>query len=319
MPSRLRDASAVIAAPLTAAGAFIAVRFAVAEVSPYTVAAFRACTAAVAFLILFVVKPGWFGPRVRPADVPHFLLLGFSGAVLYTVALSTGQQTTSAGVAAVLVATFPIWVAVMAVAFTGEHLPGRGWIGLGVAFVGATVVSSTKPLETAAGGALRGALLLLLAALSQATYVVAVKPMVRRYGPIGAVAGTVWAAAALVLPVLWWIMPEHGAMSWRTPAAVAFLALITTVSGASVWAYLIGRLGSARAASLFYLVPPAAVAMEWLIFGNALSAELAVGGVLTLVGVTLVRPTGRVREARPARSCALPVGGEEVLCGCDGR
>ena len=55
---------------------------------------------------------------------------------------------------------------------------------------------------------------------------------------------------------------------------------------------LIQRGAAAKVTSLLYLVPPCAAVMAWLLFGEALSAQVFAGMALTAIGVALVVRAG---------------------------
>lgn len=59
-------------------------------------------------------------PEVR--DVPTAVLAGLLAFALYNVALNSGQLSASAGVASLIIASIPLFTALLAVGFLGERL-----------------------------------------------------------------------------------------------------------------------------------------------------------------------------------------------------
>ena len=107
---------------------------------------------------------------------------------------------------------------------------------------------------------------------------------------------------------LWFALTfEHGHIQWSASFVTGLLWLTLVVSiGAVSLLYALIRTGeAANVASLFFLVPPSAALIAWLLFGETLG-PFAVGGmVLVAIGVVLVN-TG----ARKAPPEAAPVGAD---------
>src|SRR5215204_7242489 len=114
-------------------------------------------------------------------DLPAVLLAGLLAFAVYHVALNYGEVTVSAGSASILIATAPVFTALLAVAFLGERLRALGWFGMGVSFLGSAMISLGE------GEGLRldpSAALILLAALSTSIYFVLQKPYLQKYGAL---------------------------------------------------------------------------------------------------------------------------------------
>jgi drug/metabolite transporter (DMT)-like permease len=75
--------------------------------------------------------------------------------------------------------------------------------------------------------------------------------------------------------------------------AMAWSVLVLTLGGSSLLYMLIQRGAATQVTSLLYLVPPCTAVMAWILFGEALSAQVIAGLALTAIGVWLV-----VRRAR---------------------
>lgn len=80
-------------------------------------------------------------------------------------------------------------------------------------------------------------------------------------------------------PVIW--EPQMiGAMAWSV--------LALTLGGSSLLYLLIQRGAATKVTSLMYLVPPCTAALAWLLFGEAFTWSMALGMLLTAMGVVLV-------------------------------
>ena len=86
-------------------------------------------------------------------------------------------------------------------------------------------------------------------------------------------------ALAETEPVIW----HHDMV-----VAMAWSVLVLTLGGSSLLYLLIQRGAATRVTSLMYLVPPCTALMAWALFGEALSASMLLGMMITVAGVALV-------------------------------
>jgi drug/metabolite transporter (DMT)-like permease len=185
-----------IFANLLWAGAYVTGKIAIgtdgsAGFGPFRAAFFR-FAAAGAVLALWGLVRAPESLRVRREDLPRFGRLALLGMCLTYVFNYTGLALTTGTSAALIMATEPVWIAVLAVLVLRERLtPTRGLgvlLGLGGALL--VIVSTTQPVNGADGSAAASAAMLgnaLIAAslLWEASAVLTVKRLVARYpGPV---------------------------------------------------------------------------------------------------------------------------------------
>ena len=90
--------------------------------------------------------------------------------------------------------------------------------------------------------------------------------------------------AALESEPMRWNAELMGAMAWSV--------LVLTLGGSSLLYLLIQRGAATRVTSLLYLVPPCTAGMAWWLFGEAFTASMGAGMLLTVAGVVLVIRSG---------------------------
>jgi drug/metabolite transporter (DMT)-like permease len=274
------------------ASAFAAIREAVRALGWAHLSVLRLGVAALALGALGAVRRvGW--PTRR--DLPLVALCALSGMTAYQVLLNAGEITVPAATASLLVNVSPIFTALMAVALLGERLTARGWCGVVLGFAGAGLIA------LAAGGGLRlsgGALLVLGAALAQATFFVSQKALLRRYGSLAVTAWAMGLGAAMALPLAPGLPADVAAAPPAALLAGGFLALGASALGFLTWAYAVARIDVTAAASTLYAVPPAAAIVGWGALGEVPSVLTAVGGAIALSGVAL---TARARAVGPGQ------------------
>jgi drug/metabolite transporter (DMT)-like permease len=233
-------------------------------------------------------------------DLPLLALCALSGMTAYQVLLNAGEVTVPAATASLLVNVSPIFTALMAAALLGERLTARGWAGVLLGFAGAGLIA------LAAGGGVRlsaGALLVLGAALAQATFFVSQKALLRRHGSLAVTAWAMGLGAAFALPLAPGLPSDVVAAPPAALLAVAFLAIAASAIGFLTWAYAVARIDVTAAASTLYAVPPVAALVGWVALGEVPAPLTAVGGAIALTGVAITaRSRGQAasRSARPA-------------------
>src|SRR5215213_9026190 len=240
---------AVAAAVIFGASAYAAIGAGLASYSPGPLALMRMLFASV-ILVLYAVPGRLRLPEARV--LPVALLAGLFAFALYNVALNYGQITASAGAASLIIASIPIFTALLAAAFLGERLDGRGWAGIVVGFLGVALITFG---EGGGFGVDAGALYVLLAAISGSVYFAFQKPYVEKYGSLTFTAYAIWAGALLLLPFLPGLAREAQAAPPGVTLAVAYLGVFPTVVAYATAAYVFSRLTASRAVTLEYLFP----------------------------------------------------------------
>src|SRR5688572_28480202 len=116
-----------------------------------------------------------------PAPIPWGTVVGLAllTSLVYQVLFITGIDRTSASHAGFLIASGPMWTALLARTAGVEILSRRAWLGLAVAFAGTSLVAAA----TRAGGSatLLGNVLVLLATMTWALGTVWSRPVLERF------------------------------------------------------------------------------------------------------------------------------------------
>ena len=215
----------------------------------------------------------------------HIAGAALFGNVIPFLLLSYGEQTTSAGIAGVLVGGTPLLTLVVAtLALSTERATSRKVVGLVAGFAGVVLVIA--PWQNA-GGELAGQLACLGAALSYAVGFVYVRKFLspRGLAPLSLAASQLIAAVglqAVATPFLAWQTPV---LTGRVVWSIVLLGVLSTGLAYVLYFRLIGDLGATTASAVNYVVPVAAVTVSVLLLGEPVTWNLVVGGLVVLAGV----------------------------------
>jgi drug/metabolite transporter (DMT)-like permease len=271
------------------ASAFPAITVAVRGLGPAGLAVARLAVASAA---LAVAAPLMGVRRPKPRDLPLIALCGLAGMTGYQLLLNAGERVVPAGTASLLVATAPVYASLLAVAFLGEHAtrrPGASqhWAGSAVALAGTALIAASHGL-----GFGTSALIVLAAAVLQAIFHTAQKPLLARYTGFEVTAYAMWAGTVFVLP---WTGSLLHALPHAGGAAIGsavFLGLAPSAAGFVLWAYAMARTDVGRVTVSLYLVPAAAIGISLVWLGEIPGPAELIGGAIALAGVVLASGGG---------------------------
>lgn len=262
---------------------YLAIRYGLESYPPFLMAGIRFAFAG-ALMYGFLRWRGLAAPTLRQwrncAFVGTLLLAGGNGLVCFA------EQSVSSGLAAVMVASMPLFAAVFAGVY-GSWPRRAEWIGLLIGFAGVILLSF--------GGELRGAplgmLSLLGAAMCWAFGSVWSKHQDMPHPMINTAAQML--CGAVVLTVLGLLAGEHypAHPTLSATLAIGYLIVAGSILGFSAYVYLLHKVRPALATSYAYINPPIAVLFGMLVAGEHVHALDIVGMLVILTGVAVITLT----------------------------
>jgi drug/metabolite transporter (DMT)-like permease len=259
-------------------------KYGLALIEPFTFAFFRFILASVVLLILARVRER--GRPVEKGDIWRMIGLGAIIIPGNQAMYLWGQSLTAAGHGAILFATTPIWVFLLAGMLLGEKLTWQRGVGIVVALSGALLIIT--------GGAIRigseylaGDLIILVSVWSWAAYTVLGKPLVEKYGALRTTAYALASGSAIYFP-----FGLYRALSFDYSQATgaAWLSIVYMAIGSSVisyilWYWFLNFMEASRLA-VFQNVQPIIATLVALVFlGEVPGLSFLIGGGIVLVGV----------------------------------
>jgi probable blue pigment (indigoidine) exporter len=285
--------------------AFAAISAGLAYLPPVLFAAIRYDIAGVLVLAYAAWRVEYWRPRTR-ADLLAVLVGGTVVIGAYNALLFVGQQSVTAAVAAVVIATNPI----LATGFARGLLPAErlsltGIAGLLIGLLGVGFVARPDPSNLLASDVI-GTLLVLGAAVSVALGSV----LVQRLDPAISTEGmTGWSnlLGAGCLHLVSFGLPgeSFGAAVWSAEAlfALAYLAILASAVGYLIYFELLSRVGSIQVTLISYATPVFAALGGYLWVGETIDLATVGGFSLICVGFALVKR--RAIRAETLRVAAL--------------
>jgi drug/metabolite transporter (DMT)-like permease len=278
----------------------VAVRVAVQEVPPLSLAVLRFGQGGLLLVFVLLLVGGRGMLSVRWRDLPLLLLLGAVLFAVFPVTFNASLRLIEASRGALLLATIPLWSALLARISRSERLVPRqvagvllslGGVGLALAERG---VGGQGGLQTLAGDAL-----MLVTALCGAAYAVLARRAFARYGALTVTAyamvlGTLLLSPAALVEGLVGILPQ---LDRQTLALLVFLGVFGGALGFFLWTFALTRLTPTQVAVYINLNPLVAMVLAAALLAERLTVAFAIGFGLVLLGVLLVNWPKRTGKA----------------------
>jgi drug/metabolite transporter (DMT)-like permease len=265
----------------------------------------------VAGAILYAVARRFDGSAARP-DRRQWSAALLTGTLLLSIGnggVSWAQQTVPSGVAALVIASIPLWIVVLDRVFFGARLTWPAALGVAVGFAGVAVL-----VRPGAAGAVdvTGGLVLVIAAAGWATGTLLSRGQTLTVPPLLG-AGMQMLAGGAVLLLAGAATGEVGELaladvSARSLAGFVYLVLFGSLLAFSAYVWLLRNARTSLIATYPYVNPIVAVALGWAVLGEAVDARVLLAGGVIVAAVALIASAppapaseGRSRSTEPAR------------------
>jgi len=230
-------------------------------------------------------------------DLGRIALAGLTGITIYHASLNFGEMTVGAGAASLLIASGPVFTALMSAGFLGERLTILGWLGIAVAFAGAALIS----LSQGAGMSFSpGALLILLAAVSTSVFFIISKKPLKKYSALEFTSYSIWAGTIPLLFFAPGLVAQFPKAAPSATAAIIYLGIFPAAIAYVLWNYALARMPASILSSFLYLSPVLAMAIAWVWIGELPTVLTIVGGAVAIAGVAVVQTKGQARRVAAA-------------------
>ncbi len=286
-PLSARDGALLLLLAAIWGATFFFAEIALRELTPLWLALLRVAIAAL-FLGAVLLVSGARLP-LRPDIVLGLLVMGLLNNVVPFSLIFWSQTTIDSSLAAILNATTPFWVVLMAHLVTRDERATVGRVtGCAIGFAGVAVMLGPAAL-LGLGSAVLPQLAVLLATLSYA----AAGLFGRRFRglpPVGVAAGQLVASALILVLLVLATQPIAPlvTLSGATWAAVLALAVVGTGCAYVLYFRLLASAGATNLLLVTLLIPITAVALGAALLGERLTSGQMLGMMLILVGLAVI-------------------------------
>ena len=282
---------------------YLAIAVAIDTIPPFLMAAVR-------FGLAGLLLLGWVALRHRAelrrptrrevvdATIIGGLLLGVGmGGVAW------GEQTIPSGIAALLIAMMPVWVAVLSRVAFGERLPRLAVIGIVVGFAGVAIL--VGPTALGVSGALDAAglaaILISPIAWSSGSLYASHRASLPRHPLVST--GMQMVAGSIVLALMSLVAGEPArfdpaAVSAPSFAAFLYLTVVGSIVAFTTYGWMLRVAPLPLVATYAYVNPVVAVILGALVLGEPIEPRTLLAGAVIVAAVALI-VTARGRMVRP--------------------
>jgi drug/metabolite transporter (DMT)-like permease len=295
------NAGAFVAAVLFGSSV-VAVRVAVQEVPPLSLAVLRFGQGGLLLVIVLLLVGARDQLRVKWHDLPLLILLGAVLFTVFPVTFNAGLRLIEASRGALILATIPLWSALLARIARSERLAPRQLVGVFLSLGGVALALAERGLGLQGGlGSLVGDGLMLVTALCGAVYAVLAQRAFARYSALtvttyAMVLGTLLLLPAALVEGLVGVLPQLGL---QTVVLLVFLGVFGGALGFFLWTFALTRLTPTQVAVYINLNPLVAMVLAAALLAERLTIIFVAGFGAVVLGVLLVNWPKRTRSSAP--------------------
>src|SRR3712207_1442353 len=282
------NAGAFVAAVLFGSSV-VAIRVAVQEVPPLSLAVLRFGQGGLLLVLLLAGARDLL--RVRRQDLPLLALLGVVLFTIFPVTFNASLRLIEASRGALILATIPIWSALLARVARSERLVPRQVVGILLSLAGVGLALAERGLGWQGGfGTLAGDGLMLVTALCGAAYGVLAQRALARYSALtvttyAMVLGTLLLVPAALVEGLVGVLPQ---LDLQTVVLLVFLGVFGGALGFFLWTFALTRLTPTQVTVYINLNPLVAMVLAAVLLAEHLTIIFAAGFSVVVLGVLLV-------------------------------
>lgn len=279
-----------LAAVIVWGASFIATKIALHELAPVNVVWLRFAMG----VMVLAAAAAWRGELaiVRPRELLIFSLLGLQGITFHQWLQSTALVTSQAATSGWIVASAPVFIALLGALLLRERVRAVPALGIAIASAGVIVVAT----RGAIGGLLHGRfgapgdVLIVVSAINWAVFSVLSRGLLRGRPAARTMLWVMlagWLGSTALLPIGPGL-EEVRSLSVSGWGAMVFLGVLCSGLGYVFWYDALRHAPAAQVGALLYFEPLVAQAVASLVLGERLALATVGGGATILLGVWLV-------------------------------
>jgi len=277
---------------------FVATKVSLQYAAPTTIVWLRFSMGVVILGLTVVLKKQFALPHGK--DWGYFALLGFLGITFHQWLQSTGLLTAQATTTAWIVATTPVFMALLGLILLRENLVLYQVAGIFLATFGVLLVVTQGNLAvlTTGNSGTQGDFLVLISALNWAVFSTLSRSGLQKH-PATRKMFFVMGFGWLFTSILFFTtsgLEQISSIPWDGWVAILFLGILCSGIAYIFWYDALKDLPVAQTGAFLYLEPIVTVIIASIVLAEPLLLASAIGGITILVGIWLVnRPIKSTR------------------------
>ena len=271
------------------AGAFIAAKLGVYELSPAILTFLRMGIAAIVIFPYMVYKSdgNW---KLKSHELKYVILAAIVGMIGYHMLFFTALKYTTASKASMINATNPLITAVLAAKFASEKITPKKIAMLLLALFGVVYIISAGNLTSLSHSELnKGDFIMLTGTFLWAVYGIIVKKGMPILGPLKLATYSFVFCALIISPLAIYDFFTTDALSVgiKPYLAILYMALFPTVLGYSIQQMAIKEIGPSKASLFINLVPIISTILAVLFLNEKIAHYHLIGATLIITAVII--------------------------------
>jgi drug/metabolite transporter (DMT)-like permease len=284
---------------------YLAIRYAVETIPPLV-------TAGVRHSIAGAIMLAWAWARGFRPSRAHWISGIVVGALFFLIGHGTlhwAEQYVGSGLAALLIATEPMFILLLAWSMGQQKISRLSALGLGLGVIGVALLTGAE--LTVKGSSLLALLAVLAGSLSWSAGVVISPKLKLPSDALGRTALPTICGAAMLLATAG-LTGEFHATHWasislKSILGLAYLVVFGSIVAFTSYTWLLQRCPPALVATHTYANPVVAVFLGWLLASEPLTMRVVLASVAILAAIVLIR-----RGERTVVTAAMPSASAEA-------
>ena len=235
--------------------------------------------------------------KVTSKDVLWIFLFGFLGYYLASYFDFLGLNYIKAGLERIILFVYPTIVVVLGYLFFKEKLTRIQAIAIGITYIG-VLITFWSEVDFTGSRTLWGGFLVLLSAITYASYLVGSGWLIPKYGVLRF---TCYAMIVSTLCVLVHYSVKGDWQLWSFPFIIyvygILMAIVSTLIPSFLVSESIKRLGASNFSILGSLGPVSTILLAYVFLGERLSYLQLLGMLVVIGGVTYLSMSGRTKKS----------------------
>jgi drug/metabolite transporter (DMT)-like permease len=270
---------------------FIATKIALRDLTPVTVVWLRFAIGVFILGMVVVLRRQFTIPKGK--ELIYYAILGFLGITFHQWLQSTGLVTAQASTTAWIVATTPVFIAILSLIFLHEKLSWLQVIGIILAALGVLLVVSKGDFRSLLAGHFGepGDVLIMISAPNWALFSILSRRGLQKHQATQMMfyVMTIGWLFTSILFLTSGNLTDIGHLTVKSILGVGFLGIFCSGLAYIAWYDGLQAVPASQVGAFLYLEPFVAVVVAWIILQEELSLSVIFGGLVILIGVRLVQ------------------------------